>query len=134
MKYIKEYKLFKSETLSESNNITIVSTKEYVNVYYKENFSLGVCEISNINNCEWYINRVNIPDVLGKGKGVGSKILQIAIKEIIKKYDPKSIYVTPGGYGADSKKQFNFYKKNGFIEIPNEKEVLYYGDLAIPSR
>lgn len=41
--------------------------------------------------------------------------------------------VTPGGYGADEKKQFNFYKKNGFIELKDHPELLYHKDYEKPT-
>ena len=43
-------------------------------------------------------------------------LLQTILKEIKKHSDGAKVIVFPGGYGADEDKQFNFYKKNGFIE------------------
>lgn len=121
------------EFLLESNKI--VSTPEYVGVYYRgAGIQPAVCDISNVGDGVWYINRVHVPDGVGKSHGIGSSILQDAIKDILKKYNPKSIFVTPGGYDqeADPDKRDKFYKKNGFIEHPKQKEVLYYRDLEIP--
>ena len=122
MKYLKTHESFKKPT--------VISTAEYVAVQYEINNRLASCEISNLKG-EWYVNRVKVPNGQ-EGKGIGSIILQKAINEI-KKHNPKSIYVTPGGYHADEEKQFNFYKKNGFIEMEGIPELLYYKEYDAPS-
>lgn len=116
MKYLK---LFEN-----SENPKIFSTSEYVSVSYKSDNRLSTCEISHISNNEWYVNRVKVSDGQ-EGKGIGSIILQSAIKEI-KQYNPKSIIVTPGGYSENQEQQFNFYEKNGFIEVENQPGLFYY--------
>lgn len=123
MKHLEKYKDF------EPSNLKVVSTDQYVSVYYRENNNMSVVEMSNMDDNEWMINRANVKSE--KSKGLGSLLLKTAIDEVLK-YNPISIFVTPGGYNTDTEKQFNFYKKNGFVEMKNVPELLYYSKLAQP--
>lgn len=62
----------------------------------------------------WWINRAIINKPALRNLGIGSTLLKSLLEEITKK-DGKKIVVMPGGYGEDIEKQYNFYKKNGFI-------------------
>lgn len=86
---------------------------------------MSVASADYIENGQWWISRVSVFK-LHRNKGLGSKLLQQVIKEVI---DCKgtSIIVAPGGYEpGNEEKQFNFYKKNGFVETKEEKKLLIY--------
>jgi GNAT superfamily N-acetyltransferase len=83
--------------------------------------------IDNVENHTWWISRVLVGDPNDRRKGIGSILLQRAIKEVLKR-DPKAnIIVEPGGYDLKTEDQIRFYKKNGFVDVPNKKGVLIYG-------
>jgi GNAT superfamily N-acetyltransferase len=87
-------------------------------------FINAVVEASLIGDIWWISRAFSHKDL--RGKGVGSKLLQLVIKEI-KKQGGRYIYVTPGGYDGKKRKQFNFYIKGGFRratkeEIPDSSE------------
>jgi GNAT superfamily N-acetyltransferase len=97
-----------------------ISTKDLVSTYYGR----SSCEISHYGDGIWYINRVFVQES-ERNMGLGSILLECSINDIIEKYKPEAILVTPGGYNADEAKQFNFYFKNGFKESSNSRHVLF---------
>jgi GNAT superfamily N-acetyltransferase len=87
-------------------------------------FINAVVEANLIGDIWWICRAFSHKDL--RGKGVGSKLLQLVIKEI-RKQGGRYIYVTPGGYDGRKRKQFNFYIKGGFRratkeEVPNSSE------------
>jgi len=98
-----------------SSGIKISSHPTCVNIYkYGYGYSISSASASYIPGEDyWFINRVLVKPENERGKGIGSELLQLLIKEI-KKHGGKKIIVTPGGYDNKTKKQFNFYRKNGF--------------------
>lgn len=72
----------------------------------------SVANVDEIKPGEWHISRVMVVEKF-RGQGLGSKLLNIIIEKC-RENGAKSIKVTPGGYGADSKRQQNFYKRVGF--------------------
>ena len=73
----------------------------------------------------WYVSRVIVKEDQ-RGKGIGSKLLNMLIDEIKSRPGTGPIIVTPGGYNADAKKQMNFYKKNGFVKVKDNTGMLIY--------
>lgn len=71
----------------------------------------------------WWLARVNVKGDSHKGKGIGTKMIELMKEELVKRSAAppsgtppfKELLVAPGGYGSDEKKQWNFYVKNGFI-------------------
>lgn len=107
-------------------NIQISSTQDNVSAYYRNDHYLAVCDITYLGKGQWYISRVNVPEVMReREKSIGSSLLQAAIKEIIEKYNPESIIVTPGGYSDLYEKQVHFYEKNDFLETFKKGQFFY---------
>ena len=69
----------------------------------------------------WWVARVLV-QAKGRGKGLGSRLLQRLVQEI-KGTGAKAVIVAPGGYNANYNRQVNFYEKNGFKEV--SKRGLY---------
>lgn len=105
-------------------NIKKVITENFVASY----FDYSCCEISNVGDGNWYINRV-IVDKEKRRIGIGSKLLVETINDILTNYNPESIIVTPGGYNTDPNMQFRFYEKNGFNKSLFNNYVLFYNKL-----
>jgi GNAT superfamily N-acetyltransferase len=84
----------------------------HVSISYKQGIKLATLN-ADLISFFWWISRVNVPEGL-RGKGIGSKLLQEALKEMKKCPASKAIIVYPGGYDSDPEKQANFYVKNGF--------------------
>jgi len=79
------------------------------------NFRIAICEISCIEDHLWYINRCLVPESMGRGKGIGSSLLQSALQTILEIDPIAKIIVQPGGYNSDPDRQINFYTGNGFV-------------------
>jgi len=108
------------------NNIKINSSEFNVSVSQINNNKLSVASADNMLDGRWWISRVNVQGV-EKGKGLGSQLLQKLISEILF-YGETNIIVAPGGYHSDTEKQFNFYRKNGFINANEEGLLIYNKD------
>lgn len=109
------------------DNITIINSPPCISVYHKGErmFDLSCAEANiDIEQDSWYISRVLVAQSF-RGKGIGSKVLQILLNEI-KKAGGKKVIVTPGGYDNNKEQQFNFYLKNGFTHSIESKDVLVY--------
>lgn len=115
------------ETLDEKE-VMMISRPQGVSALYRGSLrQAGVASIDNVGDGSWWVSRVLISTREVRRQGIGSELLQRAIKEVLK-YDPKArIIVEPGGYDMDTQSQTNFYKKNGFVDIPDQKGVLVYG-------
>ena len=100
-----------------SGELQVVVTPEHVSVTLlpaegSRTHSLAVAEISTFMIPRvWMVNRVLV-DSRYRGLGHGTTVLQEAVRRVMKK--AKWIFVNPGGYGVDPKKQFNFYRLCGF--------------------
>lgn len=103
--------------------MNINSTNTHVSVSLISNGRISIASIDNLMDGRWWISRVNVQGA-EKGQGTGSKLLKRAIEAVLS-YGPADIVVTPGGYQEDEIKQFNFYKKNGFIETDKKGLLIY---------
>jgi len=65
----------------------------------------------------WWFARANIGDVSLRGKGIGTRMLNLVKTELQKRDSFREVLVAPGGYGSDEKKRRNFYVKNGFEPV-----------------
>lgn len=72
---------------------------------------------------DWYISRAFIKNIIDRNKGIGSEMLRLLKNEIIKQNGIR-IIVFPGGYEEKTIKQFNFYRKNGFVNGKEKGELL----------
>ncbi len=91
-----------------------IATPEYCSVYFVDGcVSEGVAEASKISNTDWFVNRVFIRNPLGRGRGLGSRLIK-ELQSLVASRGCKKLIVTPGGYNSDPEKQINFYRKNGF--------------------
>lgn len=115
----------------EGDDIKMISTDTTVSVFYIEGGKRSVIDASELYNNHWEINRAFIQPEL-RGGGVGSKMLQKTLSEIVKK-GADYITVTPGGYGSDPEDLYKFYSKSGFIMHPNQYGLMYYKELSIPN-
>lgn len=101
----------------------VSSTKQNVSIsLVEENGKISVASADNLLDGRWWISRVNVQGE--RGKGTGSKLLTKLILEVLK-HGKTDIVVAPGGYNEDEEKQFNFYKKNNFIETEEPKLLKY---------
>jgi hypothetical protein len=105
-------------------DIRVNSSEFSVSVMTVNNGKVSIASADNLLDGRWWISRVNVQGV-EKGKGVGSILLQRLLQEVLKLGQTK-IIVSPGGYYEDKDRQFNFYKKNGFIESEESSELLIY--------
>lgn len=103
--------------------MNVISTNTTVSVTLVTNGKVSIASIDNLMDGCWWISRVNVQGV-EKGKGTGSKLLQKAIESVLS-YGPADIIVAPGGYNEDKEKQFNFYKKNGFVDSSKKGLLIY---------
>jgi hypothetical protein len=99
-------------------NINIIKNDKNISATYVTGGKVSIASIDNLMDGRWWISRVNIQGAK-KGKGLGSKLLQTAIKEVLS-FGETEIIVAPGGYTNNIEKQINFYKKNGFSVINEE--------------
>lgn len=111
---------------SAKDFLHVVSTNQAVSVMWlpEGGWKPAIVQASNMGS-HWYLNRAMVPEAY-RGQGVGSKLL----KELFAQLDMHKaglLIVEPGGYGADPKKQRNFYLKNGFVESKQYKGALEYG-------
>lgn len=75
-------------------------------------------------NC-WWVSRVLVSRDEDRGKGYGGRALDILLREI-EKQGGKAVIVTPGGYGADPKKQIRFYEAHGFVKVGDTEYNQYW--------
>jgi len=94
----------------------------------------AVASIDNIGDGRWWVARVLVGPPHGRmpyehrRKGIGSILVKRAVQEVLKHEPNAQIIVEPGGtYGMKEEDQLNFYRKNGFVDIPDQKGVLVYG-------
>ena len=128
---IKLKQLLLCEEIDE-NNIVVISKREGVSIMYRNTLLLisAVVSIDNTNDGKgtWWVSRALVNVVNERGKGIGSILLKRAVKEVLRWQPKAKIIVEPGGsYGSNEKRQINFYKKNGFVDVPGQKGVLIYG-------
>lgn len=105
------------------NNIRVNTSEFNVSVSQVNNDKLSIASADNMLDGRWWISRVNVQGV-ERGKGIGSILLKKLVEEILF-YGETNIIVAPGGYHEDSEKQYNFYRKNGFVNF-NEEGLLIY--------
>jgi predicted GNAT family acetyltransferase len=112
----------------DEKNIFVNSKSDSVSISYRSsnNTRMSVASIDRIEGNDWWVSRVLVGDRELRGQGVGSILLTKAIQEVLK-HDPQArITVEPGGYEGQTEKQFNFYKKNGFVDVPEHTDLLIY--------
>jgi predicted GNAT family N-acyltransferase len=116
---------------NENDDFIINSKPDSVSVSLKSSYGPGsrpsIASIDNIGNGTWWISRVLIGNREQRGQGIGSKLLQKAVEEVLKHEPTAKIIVEPGGYGGNTEDQIRFYKNNGFIDLPGEPGSLIYG-------
>lgn len=109
-----------------NEKIAISSSESCVVVYFTapEHISIrGEISANAIASNEWWIARAIINPEKLRCQGLGSKMLSLLKNEVVKQ-GCKKLIVCPGGYEAKKRKQFNFYKKNGFEKDKNNKGQL----------
>ena len=93
----------------------IASTPTYVGIYMRAELnpaSLGVAEASQVDDGEWFLNRVFIPEKL-RGQGIGTALVAKLLEETTRQ-GCKKLVLTPGGYDTPYEQQEAFYLKCGF--------------------
>jgi GNAT superfamily N-acetyltransferase len=79
------------------------------------------------NHLEWWVARVLVSDPVDRGKGLGSLVLQAALKAIMVSTNGMArVVVVPGGYDNNHERQRKFYEKNGFRSV-NEEGLMECG-------
>lgn len=107
----------------ELSDLIINKTIQSVSVGIIIDGKLSVANADNLMDGNWWISRVNVNDKI-RGKGIGTTLLKRLINEVLT-YGETNIIVAPGGYNADTDKQFHFYEKNGFIKTDEEGMLTY---------
>ena len=114
------------ESIDESN-IHVISTPDNVSIMYRVGpMRSSIASIDRIDDHQWWVARVLVGDRNTRGQGIGSYLLQKAVKEVLKQDADANILVEPGGYDGNTEEQINFYKKNGFVEHPEYEGSLVY--------
>jgi hypothetical protein len=69
----------------------------------------------------WWLARINVLEHLApgvtRGQGIGSEMMRLLQERLVIIPSFQELLVAPGGYGADEKKQWNFYLKHGFAPL-----------------
>lgn len=109
------------------DDITSVVTTEHAAVVWGPDSwprERGVAEASRMPEGYWYVNRVLVEPIGQRSKGLGSRLLQRLLVEV--RRFGGAVVVDPGGYGMNTARQRNFYRKNGFREDPETKGRMRY--------
>ena len=104
-------------------NLNIVKSKESVSVMLVTDGKVSIASADNLMDGRWWISRVKLQGVQ-TGKGFGSILLKKLLAEILS-FGNTKIIVAPGGYGENTIQQFNFYKKNGFVDTKETGLLIY---------
>jgi hypothetical protein len=102
--------------------IAVTATKEYCCAFVY-NSGIRACAQASCIAGQWWVNRVVVEPSIRRGEGIGSNLLQQLV-ELIRGQKGKVICVAPGGYDEDRERQFNFYRINGFSEVPYENGLM----------
>jgi GNAT superfamily N-acetyltransferase len=114
------------ESIDESN-IHVISNPQNVSIMYRVGpVRSSVASIDRVDGNQWWVSRVLVGDRNTRGQGIGSYLIQRAVKEVLKNDPQAEILVEPGGYDSNTEQQINFYKKNGFVEHPEYEGSLVY--------
>jgi GNAT superfamily N-acetyltransferase len=114
----------------DENDLLVISTNQNVSVSYRPvgEFRASTVSIDDTGRGFWWVARSLVGNEKLRGKGIGSTLLTRAVQEVLKHEPNAKIIVEPAGtYGSDEERQLNFYRKNGFIDVPDKKGVLIYG-------
>jgi GNAT superfamily N-acetyltransferase len=128
---IKLKQLLHEITLDEKDMI-VISKKDEVSISHKLPNSIRASVVNidyHTSMGFWWVSRMLIGDEKLRRKGIGSFLLQKAVKEVLR-HDPTAIIIVePGGsYGTREDIQIKFYMKNGFIPLKNHKGALIYNN------
>jgi GNAT superfamily N-acetyltransferase len=118
------------EVINEED-LLVISTNQNVSVSYRPvgEFRASTVGIDNTGRGFWWVARSLVSNAKLRGKGIGSALLTRAIKEVLKHEPNAKIIVEPAGtYGSDEERQLNFYRKNGFVDVPKKPGVLMYNN------
>lgn len=79
----------------------------------------AIAELNALENpLKWWVARVLVSDPADRGKGLGSLVLQAALKAVLVPTSGMAhVIVAPGGYENGHERQRRFYKKNGFCMV-----------------
>jgi predicted N-acetyltransferase YhbS len=127
---IKLKQLLLCEEIDE-DDLLIISTNQNVSVSYKPvgEFRASTVSIDNTGRGFWWVSRSLVGNEKLRGQGIGSTLLKRAVQEVLKHEPRARIVVEPSGtYGSNEQRQLNFYRKNGFIDVSNQKGVLIYNN------
>jgi len=96
-----------------------ISTSLYVSAIWQHPsklFARGTvsADLINFEKKTWWISRALVQPEEFRNQGIGSKMLKNVI-DAITLLNGSEIFVIPDGYEYNTKRQFNFYIKNGFV-------------------
>lgn len=80
----------------------------------------------------WWISRVLVTDEADRGKGIGGVLLDLMLAEVVKQ-GGRVVIVGPGGYGADPKRQRQFYEAHDFAKVGEGSDVHWAWNADLPS-
>ena len=111
----------------DEKNVHVISNSQNVSIMYRVGpVRSSVASIDRVDGNQWWVSRVLVGDRNTRGQGIGSYLIQRAVKEVLKNDPQAEILVEPGGYDSNTEQQINFYKKNGFVEHPKFEGSLVY--------
>ena len=98
---------------------SVIAQPDHVSVHHER----CVAQASRGGEPVWWVNRVLVQPPNARGQGIGGTLLDALIEACVDQDvlagRPTEILVTPGGYGADPRKQVAFYKAHGFVPKPS---------------
>lgn len=94
--------------------VHIVSTATHVSVsIHHQGIRNSIASADEVEPGVWWVCRVRVADAY-QGQGVGSRLVAAMLTECTK-HGARLVKVTPGGYGADPRRQKAFYARCGFV-------------------
>ena len=77
---------------------------------------------------DWWVNRAIVQVQEQRGSGIGSRLLQLALKKAVE-LGATRVRVSPGGYNSKPRDQQRFYEKNGFLKQLIKTEYGYVEEI-----
>lgn len=105
----------------------VVSNQDHVSVMYVEKGKPAVAEADWLGD-HWWVARVQVPMELGRGRGIGTTIVERMLAEMQKQRPASTVVVIPGGYNEPPAKQRRFYERFGFSPVAKGWLEMQVGD------
>jgi GNAT superfamily N-acetyltransferase len=104
--------------------VTLIETPHHVAVMNHEGRLRAAMSADNLGS-HWWLARAIVDPAEHRGKGIGSDMLKRLLAAVARQ-GCTELHVTPGGYEGLTKRQFNFYLKNGFAHVEGNEHLLIW--------